>query len=315
MSAGSDPLRRAPPRDGPKSQSGPQLPSGRWVGAILGGLAVVGLAIVVGLASRTSAFSLAQHPAAVGHFPIAVGETLLLLVATALLAGLFATAWAVAHVPERRRRSVATAPILSVFGVLALAAIIYLITHYLHFHIQSLRIKPSSHSRLAHGLKGKGASGLSRFEWTPLGVVVVALLVAAGLWAARARRQARRWLRQPFEETSAEAALLAVESSLDDLLAETDPRKAVIAAYASMEVGLGRSGFPRRASEAPREFVGRALRGLAISEGAVNRLTALFEEARFSRHEVGEDMRREAIAALRAVRAELDRHLAGEAAA
>jgi len=275
---------------------------------------VLGLAILVGLASRTSAFSLARRPAAVGHFPTAVGETLVLLVAAALLAGIFATAWAAANVPQRRRRSVATAPILSVLGVLALAAVIYFVTHYLHFHIHSLRIKPSTHTRLPRGLKGRAAGGLSRFEWTPLGVVVVALMVTAGLWVARARRHARRW-RRPPEEASPEAALMAMEASLDDLLAESDPRKAVIAAYATMEAGLGRSGFPRRASEAPREFVERALRGLALSDVAVKRLTGLFEEARFSRHEVGEDMRREAIAALKAVRAELDRRLAGEAAA
>ena len=55
-----------------------------------------------------------------------------------------------------------------------------------------------------------------------------------------------------------------VEETLDDLRAERDPRKAVIAAYARLERALAAYGLPRRASEAPEEYVVRILGDLEV---------------------------------------------------
>ena len=118
----------------------------------------------------------------------------------------------------------------------------------------------------------------------------------------RARRAPRLFRPRPEAE---EALAAALDESLDDLRTDPDLRRAIIAAYARMEVALGVAGIPRRPAEAPLEYVERALLTLEASAGAVRRLTDLFEWARFSHHEPEPSMRDEAVDALVAVRDEL----------
>jgi hypothetical protein len=97
-----------------------------------------------------------------------------------------------------------------------------------------------------------------------------------------------------------------LDESRDDLRSERDPRRAVIAAYARMERTLASAGFPRSVAEAPLEYLGRILRDLLhTSADAVSKLTALFERAKFSHHEIHAGMKDEAIDALVSVRDEL----------
>ena len=79
----------------------------------------------------------------------------------------------------------------------------------------------------------------------------------------------------------------------------------MIAAYAQMEHVLARHGLPRHASEAPREYLRRVLPGIGAGAESVERLTALYEHARFSTHEVDGGMRDEAVGALESLRDEL----------
>ena len=110
----------------------------------------------------------------------------------------------------------------------------------------------------------------------------------------------------------AAAVAQAVDESLDDLRAEPDSRKAVIAAYARLERVLAAHGLPRDPAEAPLEYLGRILAQLSVSDRAVRALTDLFEEAKFSQHAVGPEMKEQAIEALQTVRDDL---LAAEALA
>ena len=89
--------------------------------------------------------------------------------------------------------------------------------------------------------------------------------------------------------------------------ADPDLRRAIVAAYARMERALDSIGLGRRPSEAPFEYIGRALASLETSAEAAERLTTLFEWAKFSQHEPEPHMRDEAIDALVAVRDELRR--------
>jgi hypothetical protein len=142
------------------------------------------------------------------------------------------------------------------------------------------------------------------FAWIPVLVTftLLAVAVAGWWWSDRWRRRARGEVREPF---LAHAIAAAVDESLDDLRAELDPRKAVIAAYARLERVLARHGLPRRSSEAPFEYLGRMLADVAVTPAAARRLTALFERAKFSQHEVGVEMKEEAIEALETVRDDL----------
>jgi hypothetical protein len=117
--------------------------------------------------------------------------------------------------------------------------------------------------------------------------------------------------RKPKKRLPTEAELAAqlsavLDDSLDDLRAERDPRKAVIATYARMETTLAGAGLPRAVAETPLEYLGRVLRELLhTSAEAVARLTTLFERAKFSTHEIDGGMKNEAILALVEMRDEL----------
>ena len=96
-----------------------------------------------------------------------------------------------------------------------------------------------------------------------------------------------------------------VDAALDDLRAEPDPRRAVVAAYARMEAGFDARGHGRLAHEAPLEYLGRVLAEAEAPPAPVSRLTALFERAKFSRRDVGLPAKEEAIACLVAIRDDL----------
>ena len=139
--------------------------------------------------------------------------------------------------------------------------------------------------------------------WAPVLVTMGLIMLAAVAWwyAGRVRKRARGELHSEL----AAAVTLAVDESLDDLRAEPDPRRAVIAAYARLERVLAAHGLPRKPAEAPLEYLVRMLAGLSVSDRAARTLTDLFERAKFSQHAVGAEMKDEAIDALRTVRDDL----------
>jgi Domain of unknown function (DUF4129) len=136
-----------------------------------------------------------------------------------------------------------------------------------------------------------------QFRWEEL-VVVLGLL---GVLAVATRKR----LAPRTQRAAPEVLAAALDESLDDLRADPDLRRAIVAAYARMETALAAAGIPRHRAEAPLEYVERALLTLDTSASAVRRLTDLFEWARFSHHEPEPSMRDEAVDALAAVRDEL----------
>lgn len=138
------------------------------------------------------------------------------------------------------------------------------------------------------------------FAWVPVLVVISLGAVAslAGLVAARRRRR-------PVRASVAATLANVLEETLDDLHAEADPRRAIIAAYARLERVLAAHGLARRAPETPEEYLVRILPELEVDQRSVRRLTDLFTRAKFSQHVVDLDMKEEAIAALSRVRDDL----------
>ena len=141
------------------------------------------------------------------------------------------------------------------------------------------------------------------FAWLPVLVVLglAGIGVAASLLAVRRRAGALDADADDVAETLADV----LDETLDDLRAETDPRRAVIAAYARLERALSAHGLPRRRAETQQEYVGRILDDLDVDRRSVRRLTDLFTRAKFSQHDVDVGMKEEAIAALEQVRDEL----------
>jgi uncharacterized protein DUF4129 len=134
-------------------------------------------------------------------------------------------------------------------------------------------------------------------------LVLVALVALAVLGWTVARRAKRAGSEVDVTLQSALEELL--DDSVDDLRAETDPRRAVIATYARLERVLAAHDVPRRPSEAPDEYLRRVLESVELSRPAVTRLTALFQRAKFSQHDVDMTMKEEAIDALVSARDEL----------
>jgi hypothetical protein len=134
--------------------------------------------------------------------------------------------------------------------------------------------------------------------------VVLGLVVAAVVAYVVAERRARHG-RTGARESLVEQLAVVLDDTLDDLRAEADPRRAVIAAYARLERVLAANGVPRRPSETPEEYLTRVLVDLSLGSGAAERLTELFTRAKFSHHEVDPTMKEDAIAALEEVRDEL----------
>lgn len=109
----------------------------------------------------------------------------------------------------------------------------------------------------------------------------------------------------PVEDRST-TSLEAVEVGIEELRAEPDPRRAVIRAYGGMERSLSRCGVRRRPTEAPFEYLGRVLVEGGVPRPAATHLTDLFEQARFSDHVIGAQLKTEALGALIDIRESLE---------
>lgn len=140
----------------------------------------------------------------------------------------------------------------------------------------------------------------AEFAWIP--VLVLAGLGAVGVLAYVLAGRRRDAVRGREDVAVAEHLAGEIEDTLDDLRAEPDPRRAVVAAYARLERSLTASGLPRRRADTALEYLARILDRLEVEEAAVRRLTDLYTRAKFSQHGIDEAAREDAIAALVAVR-------------
>jgi Domain of unknown function (DUF4129) len=136
-------------------------------------------------------------------------------------------------------------------------------------------------------------------SWIPIAVVLGLVATAVIAYVVAERRAGRR------RADSREDLVEQLAAVLDDLRAEADPRRAIVAAYARMEGVLAAGGVPRRSAETADEYLARVLRELAPDSDAVARLTSLFTQAKFSHHDVDATMKEEAIEALEQIRDEL----------
>ena len=273
-------------------------------------LGIVGLLVVVAMAARGS------HPTTGGHVssrpvPNTVQDSLVTLLAITyvlVLAGIVIGFFRYRHRwREKPSNWLANFLLVTVLMLLATAIGYYGMTH------SHLRHKIAK-AQTQQGGQGKGTSGArlrprpvptreAKFQW-PLALGVGGLLMLGGILIyVRGRRFTRS---SPTEDESLEAAIAAaVETTIDDLRNERDARRAVIAAYAQMERALGSHGLRRKPAEAPFEYLGRILRGLNVRDSAVRTLTDLFEYAKFSPHQIDDPMKEDAIAALLAIRDDL----------
>jgi hypothetical protein len=201
------------------------------------------------------------------------------------------------------------------FEFRGLKLIVYLlvfVTIGLIFHSQLQTIR----KRFGFGAPPESTGGAGRigghgtptheleFRWAPLIATATIALIMLATWLAAVRRH-RGLEARDAKRTIEEALAQVMDDALDDIRAERDPRKAIIAAYARMEKLLAGFGRAREPAEAPFEYLARVLLELRVSRHPVEALTELFERAKFSVHALGGEDKSRAIEALESVRDEL----------
>lgn len=88
-------------------------------------------------------------------------------------------------------------------------------------------------------------------------------------------------------------------------LAGGTPRNAIVACWMQLERDAAAAGIPRAAAETSTEYVERVVAASSVDPGPIGSLAALYREARFSDHALGDSHRALALVALNRVEAVL----------
>ena len=184
--------------------------------------------------------------------------------------------------------------------------VLYIKRHHGHLLNVNTDAINNAKNKLKTPSHGKKAQFEPQFEWSLFWVAVAVIGLSAAFLVYRWKVRKRRTL-TPLElqSTVADDFAASMADAIGDLESEPDARVAVIAAYARMEGVLAYHGMRRLPSETPVEYLRRVLLDLTAEHDAVRTLTSLFEEAKFSRHEIGEPHKQTAIRCLTEIRDDL----------
>ncbi len=87
-----------------------------------------------------------------------------------------------------------------------------------------------------------------------------------------------------------------------------NPRNAIVACWMQLESDAAKVGLERMTAETPTEYVERVVGVSSIDPAPIKELAALYREARFSVHQLGDHDRSRAVSALHRVATTLNRH-------
>ena len=138
-------------------------------------------------------------------------------------------------------------------------------------------------------------------------VTAAVSMVRTGVWPRLRRSRVReRSSRQvsPLPEVVERELAVDVEAARV-ALAGGGPRNAIVDCWMQLEHDAAAAGLPREAAETSVEYVERVVAASSIDATPIRELAALYREARFSRHELRDDHRTRAFAALNRVEAAL----------
>lgn len=161
-----------------------------------------------------------------------------------------------------------------------------------------------------HGVEKYSAGAVQIPQTLLLSLIIAAVVGIASLtyWLVQ-RRRSSHWRSRSGSQPPAvdlpEEIAGALDGGLEEIDSGRDPREAVIAAYARMERALAAQGLARHAHETHLEYLDRALKGLLPGRRSLERLTDLFEQARFSAHPITHWEKVEAESALKRLRDDL----------
>jgi hypothetical protein len=272
-------------------------------------LALFVLLALVAFASRTGFGHAASTTTTPGYVNWA---TSIFLVAFLVMAPI--AVWAYVHQArerlERQQHKSFQARVIRSLIFIPLLAIAFFARLYLKdkIHLSSgfHHLFFGNHLATGKGKNGKGAAAYSpTFEWPVLWAAILLLLAAVTAWMWWRKKHPPLPRVGVASLTLEEDVAFSLTDAIDDLESEPDPRRAVIAAYARMEGVFSRHGVRRQVSETATEYLQRLLFGLTTRITAVERLTGLFEQAKFSDHPIDARMKQDAIDSLRLIRDDL----------
>jgi Domain of unknown function (DUF4129) len=203
----------------------------------------------------------------------------------------------------RSRRDRTMQSLILILGAALLISLAAARFHWVHPHARAK--PPASANAVPDGDKKTSRQTSTHHAHVRLAPLLVIIGAAGIAFAAFMIAERRRKRRLPPDGRPPELLSDVLDQTLDDLRKESDPRRAVIAAYARMERSLAAHGLPRRGSEAPHEYLARVLGELSAGRLPASRLTASFERARFSPHEIDAGMKADAIDAIESLQADL----------
>ncbi|MBI5000663.1 MAG: DUF4129 domain-containing protein [Euryarchaeota archaeon] len=131
-------------------------------------------------------------------------------------------------------------------------------------------------------------------------IIVLAVAAVAIAWFALRREKAGEDLGEIVISRDEAAAIIT--GAIKEIEEGAGLRAAVLRCYSSMVKLFDDKGVRLRPQMTPREFEGAVRNGLKLQEESLTALTRLFEEARYSTHEITEDDRGRALECLDSVR-------------
>lgn len=192
--------------------------------------------------------------------------------------------------------------IATLLAFLVFAAIIYLWA----------RLVPRGGTTSATNTTGGGGTGLTlppAVGGIPLGVflagAVLASIVAIGFFF-RVGSNLLSLRRTEPSFGGRRLAVRAVQAAISELQLGADVRGAILACYERFCLLLGARGIREQEVLTPREIEDLAVARLAVSSDSAEALTSLFEEARYSKHDLGDADRDRAVRSLETIRADLE---------
>lgn len=265
--------------------------SGRYVGAMGGGprgaelrraTATIGLLAVVALGVGAGRPTKLRRPAAVEQLVVDTSFVLLLVAMSFGLVFVVWLLWPEGQEEQAARAKRSNKQLLMSLLLLAGALALFGVLRSPGEATQLLTPPPPVDAGDRVTAEAENERAVVQPRWAGIAVAVGLLVVAGGAAATLAYLRFRR---RPEEVASVPTPTpldLVALVSLEALDAEADDRRAVLAAYAAMEMVLAAEGLGRRPSETPYEHVDRALADLGASAPVVRALTDLFATARYS---------------------------------
>jgi len=137
-------------------------------------------------------------------------------------------------------------------------------------------------------------------------IVIIAAAIIILAWLAVKREKAGEELGEIVVSRDAAAAIIT--GTIKEIEEGAGLRAAVLRCYSSMVKLFDEKGVKLKPHMTPREFEGAVRTGLKLQEESLAALTRLFEEARYSTHDITEDDRGRALSSLSSIKEALTRN-------